>query len=217
MSNEPLTAEPPPDQPDKSLWRRWLLRSRLSLLTEERQRFEKQMADALSARAVTEGWQRVLVFLPWKGEPDLVMVWRAWHKRGIALGLPVVEAHDAPLRLVDWAPGSPMLKDLMGLPAPESRQSPQSPQSPQAVATAETASQFDTWVVPCVGVDQQGSRLGAGKGFYDRTIAARTEQGLPKPRLYGVTFSSCLIPMTLSEPHDLRLDGVLTERGWRDF
>jgi 5-formyltetrahydrofolate cyclo-ligase len=205
MSNEPLMAEPPPDSPDKSQWRKWLLRSRLSLLPEERQKFEKHMADALSARAVTEGWQRVLVFLPWKGEPDLVMVWRAWHKRGIALGLPVVQAHDAPLQLTDWTPGSPMLKDLMGLPAPS------------AEDFSASSAQFDTWVVPCVGVDQLGYRLGAGKGFYDRTMAHRESMGLAKPRVYGVTFGSSLIPMQIAEPHDLRLDAVLTERGWRDF
>jgi 5-formyltetrahydrofolate cyclo-ligase len=98
-----------------------------------------------------------------------------------------------------------MLKDLMGLPAP-------------SVDDPRTSSaQFDTWVVPCVGVDQLGYRLGAGKGFYDRTMAHREANGLSRPRLYGVAFTNNLIPMPIAEPHDLQLDAVLTERGWRDF
>ena len=50
-------------------------------------------------------------------------------------------------------------------------------------------------VVPLVGFDAQGYRLGYGGGFYDRTIAAMTA----KPRTIGVGFGlGVLRPSTRS-------------------
>lgn len=201
MSNDPLTVIPPPPTASKSDWRAYLLAHRTALSADDRQRAERTIADQLSTRAVMEDWARILVFLPWKGEPDLVMVWRAWSHRGLALGLPVVEAHASPLRLVDWHPGKALLKDLMGLPVPE----------------AGPESDFDTWVLPCVGVDREGYRIGAGRGFYDRTIDALAAKGRTRPRIVGICFEQGRLACSLGEAHDLQLDAVLTETGWHEF
>jgi 5-formyltetrahydrofolate cyclo-ligase len=172
------------------------LRERMS--SAERRRAEKRIADALSAMAVTEGWLRVAVFLPWRGEPDLMATWRAWHARGIELALPVVVARDAPLLMQQWQPGAPLIRDVMGLSAP--------------AQTAVLA--CDTWLLPCVGIDSNGARLGAGKGFYDRTIAVTPR---PWPRLIGVCFASALHPAPFADPHDVHLDACVTEEGLRRF
>ncbi|NBT35004.1 MAG: 5-formyltetrahydrofolate cyclo-ligase [Betaproteobacteria bacterium] len=199
--NDPPDLSAPLARTLKSEWRSSLLRHRGALSAENRSEAERLIADALTTRAVMQAWERVLVFLPWRGEPDLVTVWKAWHQRGIVLGLPMVSAHEAPLRLLEWAPGSPLVRDVMGLPAPNTSQE----------------AEFDTWVLPCVGVDQVGHRLGAGKGFYDRTLAARQKRGLARPRVVGVCFEAARIPQDIGEPHDVALDAVLTERGWTDF
>jgi 5-formyltetrahydrofolate cyclo-ligase len=172
------------------------LRERMSAV--DRRGAEKRIADTLSACAVTEGWSSVAVFLPWRGEPDLMSTWRAWHARGIRLALPVVVAHDAPLIMQEWQPGAPLIRDVMGLSVPA--------QSKALVC--------DTWLVPCVGIDINGARLGAGKGFYDRTIATTPR---PWPRLIGVCFASALHPGAFADPHDLRLDACVTEDGLRSF
>ena len=152
----------------------------------------------MSAKAVTQGWSKVAVFLPWRGEPDLMSTWRAWHARGIALALPVVVARDAPLLMQAWQPGAPLIRDAMGLSVP---------------SQAETLD-CDTWLIPCVGVDPTGARLGAGKGFYDRTIAITPT---PWPRLVGVCFDHARHHQNFGEAHDLRLDACVTETGWHDF
>lgn len=201
MSNEPFMVDTPSATASKSDWRTYLVKHRLALGGTERGSAERRIADQLSARAVLEDWARVLVFLPWKGEPDLMMVWRAWSRRGLELGLPVVEAHASPLRLVGWQPGKALLKDLMGLPIPQESEE----------------KDFDTWVLPCVGVDREGHRIGAGKGFYDRTIEALLARGHPRPRIVGVCFEAARLNVVLGEAHDLQLDAVLTEAGWFDF
>lgn len=183
---------------EKGPLREKLLGFRESMLPDDRRAAEKKIADALSAEAVLQQWQRVAVFLPWRGEPDLMSTWRAWHARGIALALPVVVSREAPLVMQAWQPGAALIRDAMGLAVPERSES----------------LLCDTWVVPCVGVDARGTRLGAGKGFYDRTIASMPR---PWPRLVGVCFEHGMDDRVFGQSHDLLLDACVTEAGVRRF
>jgi 5-formyltetrahydrofolate cyclo-ligase len=60
-------------------------------------------------------------------------------------------------------------------------------------------------VVPCVGFDAHGYRLGYGGGYYDRTLAA--EQA---PRTVGVAYAMCEAVFAVG-PHDVRMGTVVTE------
>jgi 5-formyltetrahydrofolate cyclo-ligase len=68
----------------------------------------------------------------------------------------------------------------------------------------------DTLIVPVVGYDKAGHRLGYGKGFYDRAIAELMASGA-KPRLIGVAFAVQEVSSIPDEPHDIRLDSLVTE------
>jgi 5-formyltetrahydrofolate cyclo-ligase len=63
-----------------------------------------------------------------------------------------------------------------------------------------------------VGFDTAGTRLGYGKGHYDRTIAALRARGL-RPPLIGIAFSVQEVDTIPHEPHDVRLDLIVTENG----
>lgn len=182
----------------KSELRRELLERRRRLSPDERALAEKRISDVLSAQAVMRGWRRVSVFLPWRGEPDLVSTWRAWHARGIALALPVVVSQARPLVMQSWVPGTALIRDAMGLEVPQSSE----------------VLDCEVWLVPCVGIDVHGARLGAGKGFYDRTIDAIAG---PRPMLVGVCYEHATHLPAFAEAHDLRLRACVTESGWRDF
>jgi len=66
---------------------------------------------------------------------------------------------------------------------------------------------FDLIIVPCLAFDETGNRLGWGGGFYDKFLAAQ-----PKARKIGVCFLNGLAEGGLpAEPHDVRLDSVITE------
>jgi 5-formyltetrahydrofolate cyclo-ligase len=60
-------------------------------------------------------------------------------------------------------------------------------------------------IVPMVAFDRQGYRLGYGKGFYDRLLGVA-----PTPTI-GVAFAAQEIDEIPSEPHDRRLDWIVTE------
>ncbi|MGA1693399.1 MAG: 5-formyltetrahydrofolate cyclo-ligase [Burkholderiaceae bacterium] len=182
----------------KADWRRWLLQARQTLSPDERRRAERQIADILSAQAVLRAWSQVAVFLPWRGEPDLVVVWRAWHQRGVGLSLPVVIAAEAPLQFRSWVPGQALVRDAQGLFTPD----------------GQGQMECDVWIVPCVGVDRQGARLGAGKGYYDRTLAERRASGRPDPMMVGVLFKHAAVDADFGEPQDLRLHAWVHEGGW---
>jgi 5-formyltetrahydrofolate cyclo-ligase len=67
----------------------------------------------------------------------------------------------------------------------------------------------DVVVIPSLMMDAQGIRLGYGGGYYDRQLAAWKN----KPLTLGITRESCLLPALPREPHDMPLDGWVTERG----
>ena len=74
----------------------------------------------------------------------------------------------------------------------------------------------DVVVVPLVGFDRTGARLGHGRGFYDRAIAAIHASGR-RPPLVGFAFSVQEVRRIPHEPHDIRLDWIVTETETLDF
>lgn len=61
-------------------------------------------------------------------------------------------------------------------------------------------------VVPAVAYDRRGNRLGRGKGFYDRLLAET------KATKIGVGYEFQLVDEIPVEPHDVRMDMVITQR-----
>lgn len=64
-------------------------------------------------------------------------------------------------------------------------------------------------LVPGVGFDLGGGRLGRGGGFYDRLLSDRSISALA----IGVCFSAQVVGEVPREAHDRRMDGLATEAG----
>ncbi len=60
-------------------------------------------------------------------------------------------------------------------------------------------------VVPAVAYDRTGNRVGRGKGYYDRLLAGS------RARKIGVGYDFQLVDMIDADPHDVRVDVVITE------
>ena len=67
----------------------------------------------------------------------------------------------------------------------------------------------DAIIVPAVGVDKNGYRLGYGGGYYDRFLAP-SKKIKNKPKIFGLVFSFQLIDDAISENHDMKFDKVFT-------
>ena len=66
----------------------------------------------------------------------------------------------------------------------------------------------DVFVVPGVAFDLQGHRIGYGKGYYDRALHRLEGQG----KLVGFCYDFQLVDRLPGEPHDVRMDLILTEK-----
>ncbi len=83
-------------------------------------------------------------------------------------------------------------------------------------AAADTISPrwLDLVLVPLVGFDAQGTRLGMGAGFYDRHFAfLRHRRTWQRPRLLGLAFDVQRVEHLADAAHDVPLWGIVTERG----
>jgi 5-formyltetrahydrofolate cyclo-ligase len=112
--------------------------------------------------------------------------------------LPVVLGDELPLELRLWEQGAALYEAGFGTLAP-------SELAPQV--------EPDIIIVPLLGFDKRGTRLGYGGGYYDRTL----EKLSRKPRLVGIAFAAQEIEMIPREAHDVPLDMIVTEQGARSF
>ena len=71
-----------------------------------------------------------------------------------------------------------------------------------AVALAE----IDAFICPGLAFDPRGGRLGRGRGFYDRMLA----NARPDALKLGICFRIQLVADTFPEPHDVRMDHVIS-------
>ncbi|MGZ3183208.1 MAG: 5-formyltetrahydrofolate cyclo-ligase [Telluria sp.] len=138
-----------------------------------------------SHRAPTVG-----VYWPLRGEPDLSAAFAELAQEGAQLVLPVVAARDAPLAFAAWEPGEAMLRDEMGVAVP---------------AHLRMAERPLALVVPCLGFNAHGYRLGYGGGYYDRTL-----EKTPRPLTAGVAYRFGLVVFPTAA-HDVPLDCILTD------
>lgn len=71
--------------------------------------------------------------------------------------------------------------------------------------------QLDVVLVPLVGFDVSGNRLGMGGGFYDRSFEFRMSDSEKKPLLIGVAYQFQQVDTLPAESWDVPLDMIITE------
>lgn len=145
--------------------------------------------------------QRVAGYWAVAGEMPLSALAGGLRARAQAWHLPVVAA-DRLLRFAPWQPGLPITPNRYGIPEPEC-----------AAADLISAADMDVVLVPLLGFDRNGHRLGSGGGYYDRSFAfLNARSGIGRPVLVGIGYAAQEIPPLEPMPWDVRLDFVATER-----
>lgn len=77
---------------------------------------------------------------------------------------------------------------------------------PPSSAPRVDVSEIGVWIVPGLAFAKDGSRLGYGGGWYDRLLANAN----PAANKIGVCHRFQLLDELPNEPHDIRLDEVVT-------
>ena len=71
-------------------------------------------------------------------------------------------------------------------------------------------------VVPFLGVDANGKRLGYGGGYYDRALGNILSKN-DKPLIIGLGYDHQILKENFGESHDLKYDKVFTETNIHNF
>jgi 5-formyltetrahydrofolate cyclo-ligase len=160
--------------------------------------WRRQAARTIARRALElpelRDAQPVGGYWPIRSEVDPRPLMRALLKRGQTVALSQILHPKLSWR--EWRPGDVLVKGGFGVREP-------GPDAPECFPRV--------LLVPLAAFDRRGSRLGYGKGHFDRTIAALSE--LHPVVTIGLAYAAQEVPSVPAEPHDRRLDLIVTEAG----
>ncbi len=174
--------------------RRQLLEARAALPSTQRRVLGRRITAHLLAAFAPLPADCIGFYWPIRGEFDLRPAVRQWCAGTVQAALPVVVAKDAAMIFRPWHPGAAMSTGIWNIPIP---------------ATEETINP-SVLLVPLVGFDDHGYRLGYGGGFYDRTLAGMR----PVPLTIGIGLAASRVASVHPQTHDMPLTAILTEEGW---
>ena len=178
---------------DKASLRRHLIAARKALPVAERHAADRRIVTRLAAWLAQRETRVLGGYLPLAGEPDLYPLYAQLARQGMVVAMPVVTERHAALAYAAWQPGDVLEKDASGTLAPLASLAAQGALRPEVV------------LVPCVGYNDAGLRLGYGGGYFDRTLALS-----PRPVAVGVAYA-CSRADFPADDHDVALDLVIAE------
>jgi 5-formyltetrahydrofolate cyclo-ligase len=174
----------------KSELRAEALERRDGLDLDERLEWDKAIVERVLALPVFDGPGPVSAYWPMRSEADPRPILEALHARGIPLCLPAIVRGAMLFRR--WAPWEPIVPGGFGTLVPELQQPEVKPR---------------LLIVPLAAFDRRGYRIGYGKGYYDRALSE-----LGPVVSVGIGYGAQEIAEVPDEPHDRRLDWIVTER-----
>lgn len=181
----------------KAALRPGLLDRRAAVARERGAAAADAVADWLRREVPLAAEAAVAGYWPLVGELDPRPALLRLAAAGHAIALPRMIAWRAPLAFHAWQPEAVLVPGRFEVMEP-------SPAAPEVAP--------DVLLVPLLGFDRQGNRLGHGAGFYDRTLQ-QLRARVPAPLAIGVAFAAQKLTEVPAGPDDQPLDLVVTEDG----
>ncbi len=183
------------------------IRARLGSLDQAGRSVQARQAcdHALAWKPMSEA-DSVMAYFPMADELDISPMLEALLERGVQLSVPVT----------DWTHKrlTPRVVTDLDRDRIEGRHGVSEPREGLPLVPLEA---IQVVVVPGVGFDVQGGRLGRGGGFYDRFLTelmqAARRTGRARPRRISVCFPEQIVPAVPMEEHDVRVDCLSSSQG----
>jgi 5-formyltetrahydrofolate cyclo-ligase len=189
----------------KSGLRKHLRVQRRSLSTAEHARRSRLAAKALLRMPMFSAGKRIALYLSFDRETDTTGLIAAARRRGVRVFVPVV---------IDRRHGRIRFFPLDG----KTQAGEFGIAIPKRIACHTSPRWLDLIVIPLVGVDPAGRRLGMGGGFYDRALEFRRRRRHWRgPRLVGLAFDCQRTESAFAQPWDIGLDSLATESGLQHY
>lgn len=182
----------------KSLLRKELRHKRRELSAARQLNASHKLLECFFVHKLDQSYQHIALYWPTDGEIDPLPLAHKLIETGFNCYLPIVDQRgDNQLTFGRFDDTSELQPNRFGIPEPIS-------------SDRFPAGQLDLILLPLVGFDEKGNRLGMGKGFYDKTLAnIEGEQNVP--RLIGLAHECQKVDAINSDEWDILLDGILTD------
>ena len=182
------------------MWQEWRKKKRIELLAcreavtnNDRTRWSIEVSSLLEHGFPILCKSTVGFYWSYRGEYDPQPTMSALQTRGAVLALPEIEGKEKPLYFRRWWKEAPMKIGAYNIPVTDNTE----------------RVTVNALIVPMLGFDTKGYRLGYGAGYYDRTISGMN----PRPLLIGVAFEILRLEDIYPRPHDVAMDFIVTEAG----
>ncbi len=189
----------------KAALRKQLRMARRSLSAAEHRANSASACKAALRLPMAAAGKRIALYLPLDHETDTRTLIAAGHRRGLHMFVPVITGKRQ-RRMRFYPLDQAVRRGAFGITIPKRMVRPLDPRWMNMI------------VVPLVGIDGAGRRLGMGGGFYDRALSfRRLRRAWPGPYLVGLAFDVQRTQQPFADDWDVRLDSLATESGLHRF
>jgi 5-formyltetrahydrofolate cyclo-ligase len=185
--------------------RRMLRKARRALTPSEQRQAAHGLYRQLAQHPLFRRAKHISLYLPTDGEIDPRLLLRAAQRRGKATYLPVLSAWPRTKMVFQRVrPGDKLLPNRFRILEPRVNARRQ-----------RKVWALDLVLLPLVGFDDVGGRLGMGGGFYDRSLAyLARRQSWRKPTLLGLAHECQKVERLAQASWDVPLAGTVTDKQW---
>ncbi|MBB3152427.1 5-formyltetrahydrofolate cyclo-ligase [Paenibacillus endophyticus] len=188
---------------NKAYMRNQMTFKRNSIASEKRDLWSEAACARAQELVVSRGAAAFMIYVAFRSELDLSALMEWGWRTGRTVIAPKCEASDRSMTLYELRGRDELKAGAYGIMEPD-------PQKAAKVQDAMPAMVF----VPGLAFDRNGGRLGYGGGYYDRFAEAirSAKQEHDETTLWlGMAFEEQLTDEVPLEPHDLRMNGIITE------
>ncbi|MEK1833881.1 5-formyltetrahydrofolate cyclo-ligase [Pseudomonas sp. NPDC089918] len=185
--------------------RRMLRKARRALTPSQQREAARGLYKQLIQHPLFRRAKHISLYLPTDGEIDPRLLMRAAQRRGKATYLPVLSAWPRTKMVFQRIrPGEKLKPNRFRIPEPRHN-----------IARQRKVWALDLVLLPLVGFDDVGGRLGMGGGFYDRSLAyLARRKNWRKPTLLGLAHECQKVQRLAQASWDVPLQGTVTDKAW---
>ncbi|NWD22054.1 5-formyltetrahydrofolate cyclo-ligase [Pseudomonas yamanorum] len=185
--------------------RRMLRKARRALTPSEQRQAAHGLYRQLAQHPLFRRAKHISLYLPTDGEIDPRLLLRAAQRRGKATYLPVLSAWPRTKMVFQRVrPGEKLRLNRFRILEPQVN-----------VSRQRKVWALDLVLLPLVGFDDVGGRLGMGGGFYDRSLAYMARRkSWRKPTLLGLAHECQKVERLAQASWDVPLEGTVTDKDW---
>lgn len=180
---------------DKCSIRREVLSRRDLISNKLRKAKDERIRETLVELPEFKSASKILLYASFRSEVGTVELLKYCLTDGKTTAIPKVDMQNNELRLYEIRDMGELSIGYVGIPEPDVSED-----------RRMKVEEMDLIIVPGSAFDKRGSRLGYGKGFYDKLLTRAM------CKIIALSYEEQVVEFIPSESHDLKVDRIVTEK-----